>query len=264
MSEAELAEKFIELVKVVKKLRSPEGCQWDRAQTHQSLIPYMTEELYEVIEAIEENNDEMLKEELGDLLLHIIFQADLSEEERKFTLADSIDLIREKLIRRHPHVFAGLKVNSVSEIKKNWEKIKLKEGRGSLLDGIPMNLPALLLAKRVQQRASEVRFDWDKIDDVISKVREELNELEEAIKKKDHKMIKEELGDLLFSIVNLSRFLKQNPEEALRLTIKKFVSRFKIIEKKLREKGKKLEEATLSEMDKIWNELKEKEKDKIN
>ncbi|RKY47319.1 MAG: hypothetical protein DRP88_04770, partial [Candidatus Neomarinimicrobiota bacterium] len=151
MDKEKVLQRFARLIEIVKKLRGPGGCKWDRAQTHKSLVPYMTEELYEVIEAIEEDDMRKLKEELGDLLLHVVFQADLAEEEGHFTLADSIETISSKLVRRHPHVFAGLKVGSVSEIKKNWEEIKLREGRQSLLEGIPKNLPALLLARRVQQ-----------------------------------------------------------------------------------------------------------------
>lgn len=256
MNNEKVLQQFARLIEIVKKLRGPEGCQWDRAQTHKSLIPYMTEELYEVIEAIEEDDMQKLKEELGDLLLHVVFQADLAEEEGHFTLADSIEAISSKLVRRHPHVFAGLRVSSVSEIKKNWEEIKLKEGRQSLLDGVPKNLPALLLARRVQQRASEVGFDWEKVSPVIEKLEEELLELKDAIEKKDQSRIRDELGDLLFTVVNLSRFLDIDPEDALRHTIKKFVGRFKLVEDELRKKGKKLEEASLSEMDRLWDKIK--------
>ena len=244
------------MIEIVKKLRGPGGCKWDRAQTHKSLVPYMTEELYEVIEAIEEDDMRKLKEELGDLLLHVVFQADLAEEEGHFTLADSIETISSKLVRRHPHVFAGLKVGSVSEIKKNWEEIKLREGRQSLLEGIPKNLPALLLARRVQQRASEVGFDWERVPSVIEKLEEEFLELKNAIESREQSRIRDELGDLLFTIVNLSRFLDIDPEDALRHTIKKFINRFKLVEEELLKKGKKLEEATLSEMDRLWNEIK--------
>ena len=244
------------MIEIVKKLRGPGGCKWDRAQTHKSLVPYMTEELYEVIEAIEEDDMRKLKEELGDLLLHVVFQADLAEEEGHFTLADSIETISSKLVRRHPHVFAGLKVGSVSEIKKNWEEIKLREGRQSLLEGIPKNLPALLLARRVQQRASEVGFDWERVPSVIEKLEEEFLELKNAIESREQSRIRDELGDLLFTVVNLSRFLDIDPEDALRHTIKKFINRFKLVEEELLKKGKKLEEATLSEMDRLWNEIK--------
>ena len=256
MDKEKVLQRFARLIEIVKKLRGPGGCKWDRAQTHKSLVPYMTEELYEVIEAIEEDDMRKLKEELGDLLLHVVFQADLAEEEGHFTLADSIETISSKLVRRHPHVFAGLKVGSVSEIKKNWEEIKLREGRQSLLEGIPKNLPALLLARRVQQRASEVGFDWERVPSVIEKLEEEFLELKNAIESREQNRIRDELGDLLFTVVNLSRFLDIDPEDALRHTIKKFINRFKLVEEELRKKGKKLEEATLSEMDRLWNEIK--------
>ena len=256
MDKEKVLQRFARLIEIVRKLRGPGGCKWDRAQTHKSLVPYMTEELYEVIEAIEEDDMRKLKEELGDLLLHVVFQADLAEEEGHFTLADSIETISSKLVRRHPHVFAGLKVGSVSEIKKNWEEIKLREGRQSLLEGIPKNLPALLLARRVQQRASEVGFDWERVPSVIEKLEEEFLELKNAIESREQSRIRDELGDLLFTVVNLSRFLDIDPEDALRHTIKKFINRFKLVEEELRKKGKKLEEATLSEMDRLWNEIK--------
>lgn len=256
MDKEKVLQRFARLIEIVRKLRGPGGCKWDRAQTHKSLVPYMTEELYEVIEAIEEDDMRKLKEELGDLLLHVVFQADLAEEEGHFTLADSIETISSKLVRRHPHVFAGLKVGSVSEIKKKWEEIKLREGRQSLLEGIPKNLPALLLARRVQQRASEVGFDWERVPSVIEKLEEEFLELKNAIESREQSRIRDELGDLLFTVVNLSRFLDIDPEDALRHTIKKFINRFKLVEEELRKKGKKLEEATLSEMDRLWNEIK--------
>lgn len=256
MDKEKVLQRFARLIEIVRKLRGPGGCKWDRAQTHKSLVPYMTEELYEVIEAIEEDDMRKLKEELGDLLLHVVFQADLAEEEGHFTLGDSIETISSKLVRRHPHVFAGLKVGSVSEIKKNWEEIKLREGRQSLLEGIPKNLPALLLARRVQQRASEVGFDWERVPSVIEKLEEEFLELKNAIESREQSRIRDELGDLLFTVVNLSRFLDIDPEDALRHTIKKFINRFKLVEEELRKKGKKLEEATLSEMDRLWDEIK--------
>ena len=223
----QVIEQFKRLISIVKTLRGPSGCEWDRAQDSGSLSPYFLEEAYEVTESINEENPQKLKEELGDLLLHIVFQAELGEEENNFTLADSIKNISEKLVRRHPHVFSNTKVDSIKDIKKNWEEIKLKEGRTSLMEGLPKTLPALLQAQRVQLRASEVGFDWAEIDDVWDKVLEELKELKDAIKTKNQEKIRGELGDLLFSIVNLSRFLNVNTEEALRGTVKKFVNRNK-------------------------------------
>ncbi|MBL7135546.1 MAG: nucleoside triphosphate pyrophosphohydrolase [Candidatus Marinimicrobia bacterium] len=248
------------LIKIVKTLRGPNGCKWDKAQTHQSLTPYLLEEAYEVIESIDEYNLQKLKEELGDLLLHIVFQAELGEEKGNFTLTDSIKIISKKLVRRHPHVFSDTEVNSIKEIKKNWEEIKLKEGRTSLMEGLPKTLPALLQAQRVQLRASEVGFDWEKIDGVWDKVLEELKELKEATETKNHEKIRNELGDLLFSLVNLSRFLNVNTEEALRGTVKKFVNRFKSIEEELSSNGVEIKNSSLSKMDQLWNKIKTKEK----
>lgn len=260
MKNSDPSKELSKLINIVKTLRGPNGCKWDKAQTHQSLTPYLLEEAYEVIESIDEDNLQKLKEELGDLLLHIVFQAELGEEKGNFTLTDSIKIISEKLVRRHPHVFSDIKVNSIKEIKKNWEEIKLKEGRTSLMEGLPKTLPALLQAQRVQLRASEVGFDWEKIDGVWDKVLEELKELKEAIETKNHEKIRNELGDLLFSLVNLSRFLDVNTEEALRSTVKKFVNRFKSIEKELSSNSIEIQNASLSEMDQLWNKIKTKEK----
>ncbi|MCK4715275.1 MAG: nucleoside triphosphate pyrophosphohydrolase, partial [Candidatus Marinimicrobia bacterium] len=208
------------------------------------------------IEAIHENDHQKLKEELGDLLLHIVFQSEIAEENKQFRLSDSIRNINEKLVRRHPHVYGDVNVKNVQEIKQNWEEIKLQEGRNSLMEGLPKTLPALLLARRIQERAAEVGFDWDKIDLVWEKVHEELNELKDALKLSDDKNITLEFGDLLFSLVNLSRFLNINPEEALYSTSKKFVRRFQYIEKELAAKNIQLKDATLEEMDRLWNQTR--------
>ncbi len=260
MDKQNVSDEFLRLIEIVRSLRGPGGCEWDGAQTHQSLTPYLLEEACEVIESIDEEDSSKLKEELGDLLLHIVFQASLGEDEGQFTLADSIRSINEKLIRRHPHVFGDVKVNNVADIKRNWEEIKMKEGRNSLMDGLPKSLPALLQAQRVQLRASEVGFDWENVGDVWDKVHEELDELKQAVLQKDHTEMRNEFGDLLFSLVNLSRFLDINTEEALRNTIKKFVRRFKSVEEQLQGAGKKMSDSTLSEMDKLWDKVKESEK----
>ena len=260
MPNPNLSEEFLRLVKIVQTLRGSHGCEWDRAQTHQSLIPYLLEEAYEVIESIDEGNPEKLKEELGDLLLHIVFQASLAEDQQKFQLQDSIRNISDKLVRRHPHVFGDVTVKNVAEIKQNWEEIKLKEGRKSLMDGLPKTLPALLQAQRVQLRASEVGFDWDEIGDVWAKVHEEIDELKEAVESENHEAIRDEFGDLLFSLVNLSRFLNVNTEESLRHTIKKFVRRFRSVEEQLQQRGKSFRESNLSEMDSLWDNCKAAEK----
>lgn len=259
MTKFDACQEFKRLLDIVKTLRSLNGCQWDKAQSHQSLVPYMLEETYEVIESINEKNLPKLKEELGDLLLHIVFQCDIGEEEKSFTIADSIHSINEKLIRRHPHVFGNVKVNSIREIKENWEEIKLKEGRISQMEGIPKTLPALLQAQRVQLRATEVGFDWEKIENVWEKICEESQELKEAIKTHDKEKIKSEFGDLLFTLVNISRFLDINAEEALRGSVKKFIKRFKSIEMELSERGIKLKDSSLSDMNDIWNKIKSKE-----
>jgi MazG family protein len=259
MPENETSKKFERLIEIVKILRGPDGCMWDKKQTHESLIPYFLEEMYEVIDSIQEKNAEKLKEELGDLLLHIVFQSQLGEEEGKFTLADSIDYINEKLVRRHPHVFDNVEVEDIGEIRKNWEDIKLNEGRKSLMEGVPKTLPALLQARRVQERASEVGFDWEHIENVWDKISEELEELKKAIESRENDNIKNEVGDILFTMANLSRFLNINPEEALRETVRKFIRRFSYIKNELEKEGKSFSDVSLSEMDDLWNEIKDKE-----
>lgn len=255
-----LNDQLSRLISIVKTLRSPSGCEWDRVQTSESLSPYFLEEAYETIEAIHEGNRDKLKEELGDLLLHIVFQADIAEEKKQFNLTDSLKNICDKLERRHPHVFGDVVVENVSDIKQNWEEIKLKEGRKSLMEGLPKTFPALLLARRIQERASQVGFDWDKIDLVWKKVHEELDELKEALKNSDERAINLEFGDLLFSLVNLSRFLSINPEKALAATSQKFIKRFQYIESKLTAKKQSLKDTSLEEMDKLWNEIRSADK----
>ncbi len=254
------AEAFIELLGVLRLLRAPGGCSWDQVQTSESLIPYLLEETYEIIEAIEEGNTETLKEELGDLSLHILFQAELARESGKFNISDSLRNISEKLIRRHPQVFdKSNNKHSTNDINKSWEEAKQKEKqRNNVLDGVPKNLPALLRARRIQEKAANVGFDWSELSPVIDKVDEEIGELKEAVVLKDTKNIKDEMGDVLFSLVNLSRFLKINPEDALRMTITKFETRFAQVEKELKKRGKNLTDSTLEEMDEIWNVVKKK------
>ena len=245
------------LVDIIKKLRSPNGCEWDKEQTHKSLIPYLLEETYEVIEAINKNDYDGLKEELGDLLLHVLFQAELASENNKFSINDSILNINNKLISRHPHIFDDKNNNSYD--KGNWELSKQKEkNRKSVLDGVPIYLPALLRSRRIQEKASGVGFDWDKLEQVIAKVDEELDELKEAIRINKGK--EEELGDLLFAIVNLSRHLNLDPENALNNAIEKFAKRFYKIELKLKTKNIRMQDLTLEELDVIWNDIKLKEK----
>jgi len=245
---------FDELVNIMATLR--QKCPWDKKQDHESLRQYLIEETYEVIDSIEEKNDEHLKEELGDLLLQIVFHAEIAKENRKFEIKDIIKTISDKLIRRHPHVFKDLKLETPEEVVTNWEIIKKNEGKKSTLDGMPRALPALLKAHRIQEKAASVGFDWELTDDIFKKIEEEINELKESVRKKGIKEIEEETGDLLFSIVNISRRLKINPEDALRKTNKKFINRFKYIEKKITEQKKKMENVSLEEMDKYWEEAK--------
>ncbi len=245
--------KFDKLQEIVKKLRAPDGCDWDKEQTHESLTPYLLEEVYEVIEAIENKDFNLLKEELGDLLLHVIFQADLAEENNKFNIQDSLDSINNKLISRHPHIFKSK--NDQSWGKGNWELQKQKEKkRDSILDGVPASLPALLKARRIQEKASGVGFDWNNVDRVIEKVDEEITELKEAIINNDG--IEEELGDVLFTIVNVSRHLNINPEQALKKSINKFIGRFKLIEKDLKSKKINMKDLSLEQLDIIWEKNK--------
>ena len=245
------------LINIVKKLRAPNGCDWDREQTHKSLIPYLLEETYEVIEAINNNDYEALKEELGDLLLHIVFQAELASEKKMFKIDNSINNINNKLINRHPHIFDGNNVDSYT--KGNWELSKQKEkNRKSVLDGVPKYLPSLIKSRRIQEKASSVGFDWEDLNQVMDKVDEELSELKEAIRINKGK--EEELGDLLFTIVNLSRHLNIDPENSLNKAIDKFSNRFHKIEIKLKKENIKIKDLTLEELDIIWNKIKIKEK----
>ena len=255
-----ISDTFIELLEVLRKLRAPGGCPWDREQTSQSLVPYLLEETYEIIEAIEDGNIDSLKEELGDLSLHILFQAELARESEQFDIADSLKLITEKLIHRHPNVFEKNNGEQTdTDINQSWETAKQKEKkRENILDGVPKNLPALIRARRIQEKAANVGFDWKELPPVLDKVDEEIAELKEAVTLKDHKNIKDELGDLLFSLVNLSRFLDINPESALRMTISKFETRFAQVEKELKKRGKSFSDSNLKEMDEIWNAVKKK------
>ncbi len=250
-------EKFDELMKIMRRLRKE--CPWDKKQTHDSIKSATIEEAYEVVEAIDEKDFEELKNELGDLLLHIVFHSVMAEEEKHFTIDDVIEAINQKLIRRHPHIFGDVKADTSEEIEKNWEKIKLQEGRKSVLEGVPKHLPQLQRAFRLQQKASKIGFDWNNKEDVWAKVEEELNELKEAEKSSDQNKIEEEFGDLFFALVNYSRFLKVNPEEALRRTNNKFIRRFEFLEEKIKAEGKSLEESSLEEMDKYWEESKKGE-----
>jgi len=258
--------KFTDFVMLVKRLRKE--CPWDREQTNDSIKAATIEEAYEVVEAIDHKNFEELKKELGDLLLHIVFHTVMAEENGHFNIDEVIQCISEKLIRRHPHVFGETSVNGSEEVKKNWEKIKLSEGRNSILDGVPNSLPALQKAHRLQEKAAKVGFDWEKKEDVWKKVIEEINEMHEIEEQKkisyDESLqikLENEIGDVFFALVNYARFLNINPENALRKTNEKFLRRFNYIEEKLKEDGKSIENSNLEEMDKYWNESKKIIKD---
>ena len=248
---------FVDLVNIVEKLRSPEGCPWDKEQTHESLLPYFLEEAYEVIESVELKDWGTLKEELGDVLLHILLQAKIADETNKFNISDSLEVINNKLVNRHPHVFGDDNIDASVEAKQNWEDIKhVEKKRKSRLDGVPNKLPALVRAQRLQEKASYAGFDLDNIEDAWEKLNEELNELKSAQEKRDIENIKEEIGDVLFSVVNLSRFFDIPAEDMLRKTNRKFITRFQTIERELKDKGKKLENSNLEEMGKIWEKSK--------
>ncbi len=249
-------EEFKQLVDIMKRLRKE--CPWDRTQTPHSLCQYILEEAYETVEAIDNRDWHELQKELGDLMLQIVFQAEIAEENKLFTLYDVIKAINEKLVRRHPHVFGETKVKNADEVKEKWEFIKVHdENRKSLLEGVPKNLSGLLRAQRLQDKAAKVGFDWDDIKGIIRKICEEISEMEIAIKQKKIEEIESEIGDLLFSIVNLARFQNINAENALRNTINKFISRFQYIEKKLAERNRSLYQSSLEEMDKLWEESKD-------
>jgi MazG family protein len=246
---------FQQLIDIMKRLRKE--CPWDRKQTPESLRQYILEEAYETVEAIDAKDWQELKKELGDLTLQVVFQAEIAEETRRFSLQEVLEYINQKLIRRHPHVFGSVKVKDENEVKENWEQIKLEqENRKSLLQGVPRNLSGLLRAQRLQDKASQVGFDWENPAGILEKVKEEIYELEKSISDRNPEEIEDELGDLIFSIVNLARFQKINAEDALRSTINKFISRFQYIENRLAQQNKSIYNSTLKEMDALWDESK--------
>jgi tetrapyrrole methylase family protein/MazG family protein len=250
---------FDDLLNIMRRLRGPGGCPWDAEQTHESLTRYLLEETYEVIEAIDAKSPEHLKEELGDLLLQPVFHAAIAEEAGDFDMADVVRTLCDKLVRRHPHVFGDLKISDSDAQVENWERIKKAEKgeeRPSALSGVPPHLPALLKAQKITEKASRVGFDWEHADQVFAKVMEELHEFEEAWEGGDESRMEDELGDLLFAIVNLGRFLSLNPEEALRKTINRFQRRFQYVERNLLSKGRKMNETPLADMDRLWEEAK--------
>ncbi|GMT42392.1 MAG: nucleoside triphosphate pyrophosphohydrolase [bacterium] len=253
--------KLSDLAAIMDRLREEDGCPWDRKQTHKSLKPYLIEEAYEVIEAIESGDDAALKEELGDLLYQVIFHSRLAKEKGKFGIEDVIAIVCEKMVRRHPHVFGDSSVKDSDEVLRKWEEIKQAEKkRASILDGVPAQLPSLMRAMRLQEKAARVGFDWSTSEDVWKKVEEEWEELQTARGRSNRNEMEEEIGDLIISLVNLGRFIGVDAEEALKKSIKKFVRRFHAIEKEFAAKGKDITAATLGEMEKIWVRAKEAER----
>lgn len=245
---------FNRLLTIMDELR--EQCPWDKKQTMESLRHLTIEETYELGDAILENDLSEVKKELGDLLLHIVFYARIGSETGDFDIADVANDICEKLIARHPHIYGDIKVADEEEVKQNWENLKLKEGKKSVLEGVPNSLPALVKANRIQDKVAGVGFDWEQPEQVFEKLREELEELQQEIKLNDRSKVEQEFGDVLFSMINYARFLKVDPENALERTNKKFIKRFQYLESKAKAAGKTLKEMTLAEMDVYWEEAK--------
>ena len=255
--EERAAEAFADLTKIIAKLRAPDGCPWDREQTHESLKPFIVEESYEVMDAIDRGKPADLKEELGDLLLQIMLQSEISREEGEFDIADVVTGLSGKMVNRHPHVFGNTPVDGADEVLVNWEKIKKEEKKGSgLFDGLPLHLPGLVKAARMGEKAGRVGFDWPKAVSVRDKVREELEELDEAVASGDRAAMEHELGDLLFSVAQWGRHLGQFPEEAIQACCTRFVNRFEGVEELVRDSGREIADCTLQELEDAWQEVK--------
>ena len=247
-------EAFERLLNIMDELR--QKCPWDKKQTIESLRYLSLEEVYELSDAIVDGDMQEVKNELGDIMLHLVFYAKIASEKKEFDITEVLNGICDKLIYRHPHIYGDVVVSSEEEVKANWEKLKLKEGKNSVLEGVPKSLPAMVKAIRIQEKARGVGFDWDNREQVWAKVKEELHELEVEIEKGDDTKTKEEFGDLLFSLINYSRFVNVNPEDSLERTNKKFIKRFQYMEKVLTEKGLAMDELSLSELDVYWDEAK--------
>lgn len=254
-NQTELANSFQRLVTIMDELR--EKCPWDRKQTIQTLRQMTIEETFELTDAITDSDWKGIREELGDLLLHIVFYARIGAEQDQFSLQEVIDGISDKLVARHPHIYGDVKVNDEEDVKKNWEKLKLKEGKTSVLSGVPRSLPATVKAMRLQEKAKQVGFEWDNKEQVWDKVEEEMQELKEAIGTGQQEKVEEEFGDLVFSLVNYARFLQVDAENALERTNKKFIHRFTQMEQQAIKQGKDLAAMSLEEMDAIWNSIKQ-------
>ena len=245
---------FVRLLDIMDELR--EKCPWDQKQTIHTLRHLSIEELYELVDAIDAEDHDGIKEELGDLLLHIVFYAKIGKEQEKFTIKDVIDTVCEKLIVRHPHIYGDVKVSGEEEVKQNWEKIKLAQGKKSVLGGVPKSLPSMVKAMRLQEKSKQVGFEWDTTEQVWEKLDEEIAELKEAIALRDMDKVEDEMGDVLFSMVNLSRFLKVDADAALERTNKKFMDRFIRMEAAATSSNRALHDMSLGEMDALWNEIK--------
>ena len=248
------AASFLRLVTIMDELR--EQCPWDKEQTIQTLRPLTIEETYELADAITDQNWKGIKEELGDLFLHLVFYARIGSEQQQFSLEEVLQGVCEKLIYRHPHIYGDTQVKDGEEVKRNWEKLKMREGKKSVLGGVPVSLPSMVKATRIQDKARQVGFEWENREDVWKKVEEEQQELQEAISLGNQTHIEEEFGDLLFSLINYARFLDVDPEGALEKTNKKFIYRFQWMEEQASLMGKKLQDMTLGEMDQLWNSSK--------
>ena len=248
---------FKRILTVMDELRS--RCPWDMKQTNETLRHLTIEEVYELSDSILDNDTDEIKKELGDVMLHLVFYAKIAEEKNQFNIADVINTECEKLISRHPHIYGDVKVNNEEDVKRNWEQLKLKEGKKSVLEGVPRSLPSMVKAQRIQEKARGAGFDWENKTQVWEKVEEELKEFKEASLTKSKEKMQDELGDLFFSLINYARFIDINPDEALERTNKKFISRFKYLEGRITEAGKKLNEMSLAEMDVYWNEAKKNE-----
>ncbi len=254
MNEKNVQDAFVRLVTIMDELR--EKCPWDKKQTIETLRPLTIEETYELAEAITEKNWQHIKEELGDLMLHLVFYSKIGMEQQQFTLTEVINGVCDKLIARHPHIYGNVKVNDEEDVKRNWEKLKLQEGKTSVLSGVPKGLPSMVKAIRIQEKAKQVGFEWDNKDQVFEKIEEEINELKEVVQANDQDKMEEELGDVFFSLVNYARFLQIDADHALERTNRKFIQRFTQMEQEAVSDGKQLVNMSLEEMDSIWNRIK--------
>lgn len=253
------ADSFLRLVKIMDELR--EQCPWDRKQTIHTLRQLTIEETYELTDAISEENWKDIKEELGDLMLHIVFYSKIGAEQNQFTISDMINGVCEKLIARHPHIYGDVKVDDEEDVKRNWEKLKMKEGKTSVLSGVPKGLPSMVKAIRIQEKAKQVGFEWENKEQVFEKIEEEINELKEVVQTAEQEKIEEELGDVFFSLVNYARFLQIDADHALERTNQKFIQRFTQMEQEAISEGKQLTQMSLEEMDGIWNRIKQKNRE---